>query len=111
MCESDFHVLLRYWFVKSLRPLLEHLLNGFLDHLLIFIAVFVEGVFSHPTPDQTFSLRVINTDDQCSLHTLLGGDAAHPAAHPAHAPSTKRGLLFSSATGDEDQVWILAFLR
>src|SRR5580704_14024308 len=79
------------------RPLLEHLYDGFLQHLLILAAVVVEGVLTDPAPDQTLVLRVIQINDQGADHILLRGDAAHAAANPAHAPRTVGSLLFHPA--------------
>src|ERR1700691_5686762 len=95
---------------RSVRPLLEHLGDGFSHHLLILIAVVVEGVLSDPTPDQTLGLRVIQVNDHCPDNILLWRDAPHAAADAAHAPRTIGGLLFQPAIGGDEHVGILAFL-
>ena len=61
-------------------PLLEHLGDGFLHHLLILIAVVVKGILSDSAPDQTLILPVIQIDDQCSDNILLrSGSPTHPS--------------------------------
>src|SRR6266702_5034657 len=93
------------------RPLLEHFRDGFLNHLLILIAVVIQAVLSHSTPDQTLILRVIQVHDHRSYYILLGRNAAHAAPDPAHAPRAIGGLLFQPAIGGDDEVGILAFFH
>jgi hypothetical protein len=88
-------------------PLLEHLGDGFLQQLLILVAVFVQGILSDPTPDHTLILRVLQINDQRSDNTLFWSDAAHAAADPTHAPRTIGSLLFHPAVGGQDHVGIL----
>ena len=76
----------------SLWPLLEHLLHGFICHLLVLIAVVAQSILTYPAPDQRLLLRVIKADDQCSLDILLGADSPHAVASPAY-PGTIGGLL------------------
>ena len=68
-------------------PLPEHhLCEGFLQHLLILIAVVVQGILSDFAPDQTLILRVVQINDQCSDNILLRRDVVHAATNPVHAP-------------------------
>src|SRR5208337_561187 len=91
----------------ALRPLLEHLLYGFLHHLLVLVAVVAQGVLSDSTPNQRLSLCVVQTNNHGRFYILFGSDAAHSAANPAHAPRAIGGLLSLAAASGEDQVGIL----
>src|SRR5277367_4826574 len=77
----------------SLRPLFEHLLDGFFYHLLVLISVVAQRVFSYPAPHQRLILGVIQIDNQCSFHILLWSDSTHSSADAAHAPCAPGGLL------------------
>src|SRR5271157_5524251 len=84
----------------ALRPLLEHLLYGFLHHLLVLVAVVAQGVLSDSTPNQRLSLCVVQTNNHGRFYILFGSDAAH-------SPRAIGGLLSLAPTGGEDQVGIL----
>jgi hypothetical protein len=45
--------------VVLLRPLLEHLLDGFLHHLLVLVAVVAQCVLGNTSPHQGLGLCVI----------------------------------------------------
>src|ERR1700726_126197 len=83
--------------VSSLRPLLEHLLDGFLHQLLILVAVVAQRILGNPSPYQRLGLSVIEVDNQSSFHVLLWSDATHSAANPAHAHCGPGGFLFHAA--------------
>src|SRR5277367_1265766 len=89
---------------RSLRPLFEHLLDSFSDHLLIFIAVVAQGVLTNPPPHQRLGLSVVQIDDQCPFHILLWGDATHSSAEAAHAHCGIGCLLFHATACCEEQV-------
>src|SRR5271156_550789 len=95
----------------SLRPLFEHLLDGFFYCLLVLVAVVAQGILAHTAPDKRLLLRVIDADDQCSLDILLGSDPAHAATDAPHAPGAVGGLLSQAARRDDDQVWICAYVN
>jgi hypothetical protein len=94
-----------------LRPLLEQLCDGFLDHLLILITVVVPGVLSDSTPDQTLIFRVVKIHDHRSHNILFRSDAAHTATDSAHAQRAVGGMLLHPAIGSDEQIGILTFLN
>ena len=74
-----------------LGPLLKHFGDGLLHHLLIFVAVVIQGILRNTTPDQALILRVVNINYPGSL-TFCSGVIPHTAA-PLRACPTPDGIL------------------
>ena len=97
------------WAPRSLRPLLEYLLNGFFYQLLVLVAVVAQRVLTDSSPDQGLGLRVVQVDNHRSYDILLRSDSAHPSADSAHTPRAIGGLLFHASVCGQDQVRVLSF--
>src|SRR5580658_572569 len=95
---------------SALWPLLEHLRNGFLNQLLVLVAVIVQSILGNSPPCQTLGLRVIQVYDQRSYNVLLRCDATHTAAPSTHPHRCIRGLLLHAAIGSDEQVGLLRFI-
>src|ERR1035437_739360 len=94
-----------------LRPLLEHLLHGLFHHLLVLVAIVVQGILCDTTPYQRLRLRIIEINDHGCFHVLFGTDSSHSPADAAHTPRAIGGLLFHTTVRGEDQVGILVLLH
>ena len=93
-----------------LRPLLEHLLHGFLYHFLVFVAVLVERVLGNSAPHERLLLTSYRLTTMVASTFSWGADSAHTATDTAHAPRIVGGLLTLATAGGEDQVRVLRFL-
>ena len=65
-----------------LGPLLKHFGDSLLHHLLILVAVVIQGILRNTTPYQALILRVVNINYQGSLNILLRCNSPIPPPHP-----------------------------
>src|SRR5580658_4576586 len=95
---------------STLWPLLKHLRNGFLNQLLVLVAIIVQSILGNSPPGQTLGFRVIQVYDQRSYNVLLWCDAAHTASPSTHSHRCIRGLLLHAAIGSDEKVRLLRLI-